>query len=149
MICIDKYIYTKIEHSRAKTNTNMQDIFHKIITREIQAHIIWESDTQIAFLDINPIYPGHTLLVPKKQIDYIFDIPEKEYTELMLAAKEIAIILKDKLKSKRVGVLIEGFLIPHAHIHLVPLEEGSQLDPEKAKPASDADLLTIKNKILS
>lgn len=108
----------------------MQDIFLKIINREIPAHIIWESDTHIAFLDMNPIQEGHTLVIPKKQIDYIFDMDSDDYINLMLAAKEVAKILKEKLKCKRVCVMVEGYAVPHAHIHLIPTNSENDLKKE-------------------
>ena len=108
----------------------MQDIFLKIISREIPAHIIWESDTHVAFLDMCPIQEGHTLVMPKKQIDYIFDMESDDYINLMLAAKEVAKILKDKLKCKRVCVMVEGYAVPHAHIHLIPTNSENDLKKE-------------------
>ena len=74
----------------------------------------------MAFLDINPIQPGHTLLIPKQQIDYIFDMNDAEYTNLWLAAKEVAKLLKEKLKCERVCVIVEGYAVPHVHVHLIP-----------------------------
>jgi histidine triad (HIT) family protein len=128
----------------------MQDLFNKIVTREIPAHIIWENDTHLAFLDIKPIQPGHTLIIPKKQIDYIFDMSDIEYTDLMLAAKEVAIILKDKLGCNRVCVNIEGYAVPHAHVHLIPTNTDQDLKKEnRIREPSEEDLISIKNKILN
>lgn len=126
-----------------------EEIFNKIISREIPAHIIWESDKPLAFLDINPIQPGHTLLVPKRGIDYVFDMNDQDYTDLWLAAKEVAKILKDKLKAKRIAVAVEGFAVPHAHIHLVPVNHGNELNPELAKKATEEELLAISHEIVS
>lgn len=128
---------------------NPNEIFNKIISREIPAHIIWESDTHLAFLDINPIQPGHTLLIPKQQIDYIFDMNDAEYTNLWLAAKEVAKLLKEKLNPKRVSIVVEGFDIPHVHVKLVPVNTGRDLDQSLARPAEQKDLLEIANKIRS
>ncbi len=125
------------------------EIFKKIISREIPAHIIWESDTHLAFLDINPIQPGHTLVIPKQQIDYIFDMHDSEYTNLWFATKEVAKLLKDKLSPKRVAIVVEGFDIPHVHVKLVPVNTGRDLDQSLAKPAEQKDLLEIANKIKS
>ncbi len=122
----------------------MQDLFNKIVTREIPAHIIWENETHLAFLDIKPIQEGHTLVIPKRQIDYVFDMQDKEYIELMLAVKQVAVILKDKLKCKRVVVAVEGFAVPHVHVHLVPVNSGNELNPELAKNVSEDYLETIK-----
>lgn len=125
------------------------EIFKKIVSREIPAHIIWESDTHLAFLDINPIQPGHTLVIPKQQTDYIFDMHDSEYTNLWLATKEVAKLLKNKLSPKRVAIVVEGFDIPHVHVKLVPVNTGRDLDQSLAKPAEQKDLLEIANKIKS
>ncbi len=127
----------------------MQNLFLKIISREIPAHIIWENETHLAFLDIKPIQKGHTLVIPKKQIDYIFDMSSKEYTELMLAAKEVAILLKNKFECARVCIMVEGYAIPHTHIHLIPTNSDQDLKKEfRVREPSDADLLEIRDIIL-
>ena len=123
------------------------DIFCKIVKEEIPAVKIWEDEKYLAFLDVTPINPGHTLLIPKKHTDYLFDLNDKEYSELMLNAKKIAKLLKDKLKPKRIGMIIEGFFVPHVHIHLVPLNKGNELNPEKAKRMSIDELNKIAEKI--
>ena len=123
-------------------------IFCKIVKGEIPAVKIWEDKKHFAFLDMNPINAGHTLLIPKKHTDYLFDLNDKEYSQLMLKAKFLAKLLKNKLKSKRIGLIVEGFLIPHAHIHLVPLNKGGELSFEKAKPMGKEELEKIKKEIL-
>ncbi|MBI2043896.1 HIT family protein [Candidatus Pacearchaeota archaeon] len=122
-------------------------IFCKIINGEIPAEKIFEDKRYLAFLDINPINPGHTILIPKKHTDYLFDLNDKEYSELIIKAKEIAQILKDRLMPKRVGLAVEGFAVPHVHIHLVPLNKGNELNPERAKSMSAEDLKKIAKKI--
>ncbi len=122
-------------------------IFCKIIKGEISAVKIWEDKKHFAFLDMNPINPGHTLLIPKKHIEYLFELNDNEYTELMLKAKFLAKLLKNKLKPKRIGVIVEGFLIPHAHIHLVPLNKGGELTFDRAKPMNKKELNKIAEKI--
>jgi histidine triad (HIT) family protein len=109
------------------------NIFEKIINREIPAKIIWESETHLAFLDIQPIQDGHTLVIPKKCTDYIFDLEDGEYTELMLASKEVAILLKQKLECKRVCVIVEGYAVPHTHVHLIPTDSDQDLKKENRK----------------
>lgn len=127
----------------------MEDcVFCKIIKDEKSRQVIWEDENHIAFLDINPISPGHTLLIPKKHTDYFFDLDDREYTELMLKAKEVANKLKVKLNPKRVGVAVEGFGVPHVHVHLVPINRGHEMNPENAKPASVEELIKIADKIL-
>ena len=127
----------------------MQDIFNKIVTREIPAYIIWESDTHLAFLDLNPIQPGHTLVIPKKQIGYIFDMDNEDYTKLWLSAKEVALILKDKLNPVRVAIAVEGFGVSHTHIHLVPVNAENELNPELAKPADKKYLEEMQMSLLA
>lgn len=122
-------------------------VFCKIIGGEIPATKIWEDEKYFVFLDVNPINPGHTLLLPKKHTDYIFDLSDKEYSELLLKAKEIAELLKRKLKPKRIGMAVEGFGVPHVHIHLVPLNRGNELNPERARPTTKEELEKIRRKI--
>lgn len=122
-------------------------IFCRIVKGEISAVKIWEDEKYVAFLDMNPINSGHTLLIPKKHSDYLFDLDDKEYSELMLRAKKIANILKDKLNPKRIGMAVEGFFIPHVHVHLVPLNKGNELNPERAKPSNSEELKKIAEKI--
>ena len=127
---------------------NNNCIFCKIVKGEIPAVKIFEDEKHFAFLDMNPINSGHTLLIPKKHTDYLFDLNDNEYSELMLKAKYLAKLLKNKLAPKRVGILVEGFLIPHAHIHLVPLNKGGGLSFEKAKPMSKEELNKLAKKIM-
>ncbi|MEX2017172.1 MAG: HIT family protein [Candidatus Pacearchaeota archaeon] len=122
-------------------------VFCRIVQGEIPAEKIWEDEKHFAFLDLNPINPGHTLLLPKKHTDYIFDLNDKEYQELMLNAKKIAKILKEKLLPKRVGIAVEGFGVSHVHIHLVPLNKGNELNPERAKNMDSKELKKIADKI--
>lgn len=102
-------------------------VFCKIARGEIPAVKIWEDKKYLAFLDVNPITAGHTLLIPKKHSDYLFDLNDEEYSELMLNTKKIAKRLKEKLNSKRIGIIIEGFAVPHVHIHLVPINKSDEL----------------------
>jgi len=127
---------------------NEDCIFCKIVNGEIPAVKIWEDEKYLAFLDMSPINPGHTLLIPKKHSDYLFDLTDKEYSELMLKAKKIAKMLKEKLNPKRIGMAVEGFFIPHVHIHLVPLNKGNELNPERAKPMKILELNKIAEKIM-
>lgn len=123
-------------------------IFCKIVKGEIPAVKIWEDEKHFAFLDVNPINSGHTLLIPKRHTEYLFELNNKEYKELMLNVKKIAKLLKSKLKPKRIGLIVEGFLIPHAHIHIVPLNKGGDLSFEKSKPMGKEELNKIANEIL-
>jgi len=122
-------------------------IFCKIIKGEVPAVKIWEDEKYLVFLDMKPINSGHLLVIPKNHSDYAFDLNDKEYSELMLKSKEIAKKLKDKLKSKRIGMIIEGFGVPHVHVHLVPINAVMELNPERAKLSSDKELEKIAKRI--
>lgn len=99
-------------------------LFTKIIKGEIPCHKIYEDDKVLAFLDINPFNPGHVLLVPKKQIDHIWDIDDELYQYMWQIAKKIANRTREVLNPPRVGMSVEGFAVRHAHIHIFPLYEG-------------------------
>ncbi len=101
----------------------MNSIFTRIINKEIPAFIIAEDENNIAFLDINPLKKGHTLVVPKKEIDYIFDIDNQSLIDLHLFSKKIALGLKKIIPCQRIGTSVIGMEVPHAHIHLIPLDK--------------------------
>lgn len=103
-------------------------IFSKIIKGEIPCYKIAENDKFFAFLDINPIAPGHTLVVPKKETDYIFDIDDADLGEMMIFAKKIASAIKTAIPCRKVGMAVLGLEVPHAHIHLVPLRNEGDMD---------------------
>ncbi len=104
----------------------MDTIFTKIIKGEIPSYKIAETENHIAFLDINPIAAGHTLVVPKKEIDYLFDLPDVLLADTILFAKKVALAIDRSLKPIRTGIIVEGLEVPHAHIHLVPIYEERQ-----------------------
>lgn len=104
----------------------MPTIFTKIIKGEIPSYKIAENQSHIAFLDINPIARGHTLVVPKKEIDYLFDLPDELLKETMIFSKKIVLAIDRALSPIRTGVIVEGLEVPHAHIHLVPIYKESQ-----------------------
>ncbi len=111
----------------------MASIFTKIIQREIPAYIVAEDNNHIAFLDISPLVKGHTLVVLKKEIDYIFDINDADYKEFQLFSKSVAIALKKAIPCKRVGLVVIGDEVPHAHIHLIPMNTANDMSFSKAK----------------
>ncbi len=111
----------------------MPSIFTKIINREIPASIIAEDDGHIAFLDINPLTYGHTLVVPKKEVDYIYDLSDTELTSLNLFAKKVAIAIKKAIECNRVGVTVIGLEVPHAHIHLIPINTMDDMNFARPK----------------
>lgn len=126
----------------------MASIFTKIISREIPGQIVAEDDNFIAFLDILPLVEGHVLVVPKWEIDYIFDIEDEKYTGLMLFAKTVAKSLKKAIPCKRIGVAVIGLEVPHTHVHLVPLQTMDDINFTRAKlKPSQEELAAIGDKI--
>lgn len=111
----------------------MSTIFSRIIRGEIPCYKIAESDRFFAFLDINPLAEGHTLVVPKKETDYIFDLSDEEYAVLLLFAKRVATAIEKAVPCKRVGMAVIGLEVPHAHIHLVPIREEKDMYFSKKK----------------
>ncbi len=103
-------------------------IFSKIIAGEIPSYKIAENDKFYAFLDINPVNWGHTLVVPKTETDYIFDIPDADLGDMMVFAKRVAKALKSVMPCHKIGVTVLGLEVPHAHIHLVPLQKEGDMD---------------------
>lgn len=126
---------------------NSNCLFCKIIAGEIPSHKIYEDEDFFAFLDINPINIGHTLLIPKEHYDNIFTMPEGLYEKIWSKAKELAPAIQKAADSKRVGIIIEGFAVPHVHIHLVPINVGNELDPHNQKPAKPEELAAMAEKI--
>lgn len=106
----------------------MATIFSKIAAGEIPCHKIAEDEKHFAFLDINPVAPGHTLVIPKKEVSYIFDLEDKEYAEFTLFAKKVAAAVEAAMPCKRIGVTVIGLEVPHAHIHLVPLNKEGDMN---------------------
>lgn len=104
----------------------MATIFTKIINGEIPCHKVAEDDRHFAFLDINPIAEGHTLVVPKEEVDYFFDLPNHRIHEMMDFARSVASAIDRSLEPLRTGVIIQGLEVPHAHIHLIPLYSATQ-----------------------
>lgn len=100
----------------------MASIFTKIINREIPGHIVHEDDRHIAILDINPNTKGHTLCIPKEEVDRIFDLSEEAYLDLMAFSRKVAIALEKAVPCERIGVSVIGLEVPHAHVHLLPLQ---------------------------
>ncbi|HRI79839.1 MAG TPA: HIT family protein [Cyclobacteriaceae bacterium] len=111
----------------------MASIFTKIIKREIPAHIVAEDDHFIAFLDIMPLTKGHTLIVPKVEVDYFFDLDDSTYTGLNLFARKVSKAIQKATRCKRVGVAVLGMEVPHAHIHLVPMNAMRDMNFANAK----------------
>jgi histidine triad (HIT) family protein len=108
-------------------------VFSKIIQGEIPCHKIAETDKYIAFLDVSPVAKGHTLAVPKCEVDYIFSLDADTLSGLVLFAQKVAAALKKSIACKRIGVAVIGLEVPHAHIHLVPLNSENDMDFKKSR----------------
>ncbi len=111
----------------------MSSIFTKIVNGEIPCYKVAEDENYFAFLDIGPVAKGHTLVIPKKEVDYIFDLDEKTLSGLTLFAQKVAKGIEKVVPCKRVGVAVLGLEVPHAHIHLIPLNSEADVDFKKAK----------------
>jgi len=109
------------------------NIFSKIISGEIPAHVVAESVDFLAFLDISPLAEGHVLVIPKQEVDYIFDLDDETYTGLQLFAKIVATGLKNAIPCKKVGVAVIGLEVPHAHIHLIPMNRVDDMNFARPK----------------
>jgi histidine triad (HIT) family protein len=114
-------------------------IFSKIISGEIPAHKVAETSDFLAFLDINPLVEGHVLVIPKKEVDYIFDIDDETYAGLLIFAKIVAEGVKKAIPCKKVGVSVIGLEVPHAHVHLIPMNAVSDMNfsREKLNPSAE------------
>ena len=128
----------------------MASIFSKIIKGEIPSYKVAENDKFYAFLDINPLAKGHTLVVPKNEVDYLFDINDEEYKELFLFAKRVAIAIEKVIECKRIGLTVIGLEVPHAHIHLIPINSIYDMDFKREKlKFTPEEFSDIANKIVA
>lgn len=121
----------------------MASIFTRIIRGEIPCHKILEDDHFLAFLDIRPISSGHTLVVPKTEVDELFSLDTGTLAAALPFCQTVAKALKKSVPCRRVGVMVAGFEVPHAHIHLVPIEHEGDLSFSKARPAKPEDLAAL------
>lgn len=124
-------------------------IFTKIINRELPAHIVTENDKFIAFLDVNPNAKGHTLCVPKQEIDKVFDMPKDHYLELMSFSYEVAQALEKSVECKRVGMAVVGLEVPHVHVHLIPLNEMKEMNFQHKVNLTQEEFSELAKKINS
>ena len=122
-------------------------IFCKILSGAAPSHQVWENESYFAFLDINPVNPGHTMIIPKHHIDYVFDLEEPLYSELFEVSKQLSEPIKRAMQAKRIGVVIEGFSVSHLHVHLVPINDVNELNPNRAKRATSEGLTAVANSI--
>ena len=124
----------------------MASIFTRIINGEIPCYKIAETDRYFAFLDINPVTPGHTLVVPNHEVSYLFDLTDEEYAGLQLFAKRVALGLQEAVPCKRIGVTVIGLEVPHAHIHLLPITTEDDMDfhHKQTLPAEQMEQLAAR-----
>ncbi|MGD9931234.1 MAG: HIT family protein [Mangrovibacterium sp.] len=122
----------------------MASIFTRIVAGEIPAYKVAEDENYLAFLDIFPVAKGHTLVIPKKEVDYLFDLDDETYLGLQLFAKKVAAGIKKAIPCQKVGVMVLGLEVPHAHIHLVPMQTEADLlnfsDKKKFSPEEFAEI---------
>ena len=128
----------------------MPSVFSQIARYEIPAYIVAEDDQHLAFLDINPLVMGHVLVIPKKEVDYIYDLEDDELGALHIFAKKVAKSLKLAVPCLRIGISVIGLEVPHAHIHLIPLNSMEDIDFNRLKLSpSKKELEAISKKIIS
>ena len=111
----------------------MESIFSKIVAGQIPAHKVAETSEYLAFLDINPLTEGHLLVIPKKEVDYLFDLDSETYVGLMMFAQIVAIGLKRAIPCERIGLTVIGLEVPHAHIHLIPINSMDDMNFSRPK----------------
>jgi histidine triad (HIT) family protein len=126
---------------------SVPSIFTRIIEGEIPAHILREDDNFLAFLDVRPIREGHTLVIPKIEIPDVFDLPESVLAGYLPFARPVARAIQQVTRATRVGMAVVGLEVPHAHLHLVPIDGLHDLDFRRARPANDEDLAATAERI--
>jgi histidine triad (HIT) family protein len=128
----------------------MASIFTRIINGEIPCYKVAEDERYIALLDVNPLKAGHTLIVPKKEVDYIFDIDDETLAGMMIFAKKVAKALKAVVECKRIGIVVIGLEVPHAHIHLIPMNSEGDISFSKPRvKISQEEFTDLAKKISS
>ncbi len=126
----------------------MPTIFSRIVAGEIPSYKVAEDEKHYAFLDINPVAPGHVLVIPKIEVDYIFDLSDEDYLNLQLFAKRVAEAIKQAIPCTRVGVAVMGLEVPHTHIHLIPINKEADMNFFKEKASlSKEEMIEIATKI--
>jgi histidine triad (HIT) family protein len=125
----------------------MPSIFTRIVEREIPAQILHEDSDFLAFLDVRPIREGHTLVIPKAEIPDVFELPEPLLAALLPFARPVAVAIQRVTQAARVGMAVIGLEVPHAHVHLVPIDGVHDIDFRRARPASDEELAATAERI--
>ncbi|WP_395811198.1 HIT family protein [Archangium minus] len=118
-------------------------LFMKIVRGEIPCHKVWEDDQHLAFLDIRPLRPGHTLVIPKVAVDYLFDMDPQAYGALMQAVRTVARLLKERTQCQRVVEVVLGYEVPHAHVHLIPTNSMAEMPSFGGTPTDHAELAKL------
>ena len=127
----------------------MSSIFTRIIKGELRCYKIAENDKFLAFLDVNPLVKGHTLVIPKQEIDYIFDVEDSLLSEMMIFSKQVALKIEKAIPCKRIGVAVIGLEVAHAHIHLVPIQSANDVNFTQPKLSfSKKEMEEVLNKII-
>ncbi len=126
----------------------MPSIFTKIVSGEIPAHKVHEDDRFLAFLDINPLREGHTLVIPKVEIDYFFDLPDDLLRDIMVFAREVARKIEAVIPCERIGITVIGLEVPHTHVHLIPIDSVTDMNFAKPKLSlSQSEMADLAEKI--
>ena len=122
-------------------------IFCEIVAGRVPEELVFEDTDHIAFFPLEHVNPGHLVLIPKRHTDYVFDMDAAGYRVLWEAAARLASGLRSVTSAPRIGVAVEGFAVPHVHVHLVPVYAGHELNPERAKPLDAAEAARLRNKL--
>ncbi|MGO1584597.1 HIT family protein [Mesonia sp.] len=125
----------------------MPTLFTKIINGELPAYKVAENDEFLAFLDINPNAKGHTLCIPKKEVNKLFDLDEETYDRLMKFSRKVALALRKTIPCKRIGMAVVGLEVPHVHVHLIPLHEMDDMRFERKVKVSDEEMEELTQRI--
>lgn len=125
----------------------MATIFSRIAAGEIPSYRVAADEKHYAFLDINPVTPGHVLVIPRKEVDYLFDLDEQDYTDLMLFARRVAKAMKKAIPCKRIAVAVMGMEVPHTHIHLAPINSENELQFSKKAQLPSEQMQEIADRI--
>jgi histidine triad (HIT) family protein len=124
-------------------------VFSRIIAGEIPSYKVYEDEHTFAFLDINPLRPGHVLVVPKTEVDHFFEVPEPYYSAVFATAKKLSPAIREAVGGARVALVVAGFDVPHFHLHLVPSDSMADLDYSKTQKLEPAEMEKIRAKIAS
>ena len=125
----------------------MASLFTRIVNGEIPCHRLAEDDRYLAFLDIRPVRRGHALVIPKQEVDYLFDLDDELLGRILCFARPVAKAIERVVPCKRIGMVVFGLEVPHAHIHLIPVDKMSDLDFQQARPAETESLNALANAI--